>query len=221
MRRAKLVINILSMTFVEILLYNAVSFGSHEKQKEETWEGKQKASLDNILDYTDKITQKLPGYTNKEQARLTTVTTKLIKEPLDENDLKTVREVQASYTKRIGNTLTEVQVKMMMQYIEIIVQYNYELCKCCLQSLETKKPSISDELRRLRQKMKNLDCASIPRLDEDFKIINCIANNELCTDENGKVNYHFTRKDILEGIEFVKMIKSNFEKYTRALAAYD
>ena len=141
---------------VGIFLFYTTSFGSNVAQKEESANGKRKETLDKILDDSDKITHKLPEYTIEEQTRLNVVKTKLMKEPLDEEDLEIVREVQKSYTKRTGIPFTEIQARKMMYDTEIIFSYEYELGRCYLISFDTKKPYISEELKWFRKRWRVL-----------------------------------------------------------------
>ncbi len=206
---------------VGIFLFYTTSFGSNVAQKEESANGKRKETLDKILDDSDKITHKLPEYTIEEQTRLNVVKTKLMKEPLDEEDLEIVREVQKSYTKRTGIPFTEIQARKMMYDTEIIFSYEYELGRCYLISFDTKKPYISEELKWFRKKMESFVCASISKLDADFKNINYAANNEICIDEYGNEYHPLTREDIFKVIENAEILKNNIDKYIFALTNYD
>ena len=90
---------------------------------------------------------------------------------LEKQDLERVRRIHKSYTKRTGRPITKHEVKLMTQATETLCQYNYEIGGCLLQSIDTKKPYISDELKRLRGKMEDLGYARKSKLDADFRQI--------------------------------------------------
>jgi hypothetical protein len=81
--------------------------------------------------------------------------------------------------------------------------------RCLLESIDTKKPYIFDDLKGLRKKMENLGYASKSKLDADFRKIVCAANNEVWTDESGKKFYPLKREEVLKGIEKMKMVNDN------------
>ena len=140
-----------------------------------------------------------------------------MREPLEKQDLERVRRIHISYTKRTGRPITKYEVKLMTQAIETLSQYNYEIGECLLKSIDTKKPYISDKLKRFRGKMENLGYARKSKLDADFRQIVSVANNEVWTDEFGKQFYPLKREDVLKGIEKAKMVNENFNKYIEAL----
>jgi hypothetical protein len=205
------------MSLVVILLFYSTSFGSNVTQREESTNGKGKETLDNTLDDSTKITREVPEYTKEEHARLNVIKTKLLKEPLDEEDLEIVREVQKRYTKRTGISFTEIQARKKIYDIEIIFSYEYELGRCYLISFDTKALYVSEELKWLRKKMENIVHANTSKLDADFKNINSAANNEICIDEYGNEYPPFTREGIFKVLENAEILKNNIEKYIFAI----
>lgn len=163
------------------------------------------------------VPQKWPKLTKEEQTELNAVAAKMMREPLEKQDLERVRRIHKSYTKRTGRPITKHEVKLMTQATETLCQYNYEIGGCLLQSIDTKKPYISDELKRLRGKMEDLGYARKSKLDADFRQIVSAANNEVWTDEFGKQFYPLKREDVLKGIDKAKMVNENFKKWSEAL----
>jgi hypothetical protein len=141
----------------------------------------------------------------------------MMREPIEEEDLERVRSINKSYTKRTGRQMTEQEVMLMTLAIETLCQYNLEIGRCLLQSINTKKPFISDELKRLRGKMEDLGYARKSKLDADFRKIVSAAYNEVWADESGKKFYPLKREDVLKGIDETKMVNDNINKYIRAL----
>jgi len=169
---------------------------------------------------SDNLTKKpeeWPELTEEEQTELNAVAAKMVREPLEKEDLERVRRVNESYTKRTGRRMTEQEVMFAMQAFEILGQYKLELGRCLLQSFDTKKPYLSQELKRLRGEMENLGYARKSKLDGDFRRIISVANNEVWTDEYGKKYYPLNREDILRGVEEIKVLNDNINKYVGAL----
>ena len=151
----------------------------------------------------------------EKQAELNAVSEKMMREPLEEEDLERVRRVNKNYTKRIGRQMTEQEVMITTQAIETISQYKLEFGRCLLQSIDTKKPLISDDLKRLRGKMEDLGYARKSKLDADFRQIVSAANNEVWTDESGKKFDPLKREDVLKWRNNLKMVNNNINKYIR------
>jgi len=174
---------------------------------------KRKNKSDNLIE----APQEWPELTQEEQAELNAVSEKMMREPLEEEDLERVRRVNKNYTKRTGRQMTEQEVMITTQAIETISQYKLEFGRCLLQSIDTKKPLISDDLKRLRGKMEDLGYARKSKLDADFRQIVSAANNEVWTDESGKKFDPLKREDVLKWLNNLKMVNNNINKYIRAL----
>lgn len=161
--------------------------------------------------------QKWPKLTKEEQTEISAVAAKMMREPLEKKDLERVRRVYKGYTKRTGRPITKYEAKLMTQATETLGQYNYEISRCLLQSINTKKPYISDDLKRLRGKMEDLGYARKSKLDADFRQIVSAANNEVWIDEFGKKYNPLKLEDVLKKIDRAKMVNDNFKKFTEAI----
>jgi len=173
-------------------------------------ESRKKNKSDNLIE----APQEWPELSQEKQAELNAVSEKMMREPLEE-DLERVRRVNKNYTKRIGRQMTEQEVMITTQAIETISQYKLEFGRCLLQSIDTKKPLISDDLKRLRGKMEDLGYARKSKLDADFRQIVSAANNEVWTDESGKKFDPLKREDVLKWRNNLKMVNNNINKYIR------
>jgi hypothetical protein len=158
------------------------------------------------------VTQKWPELTAEELSEISAVIGKALQEPLKDKDLERIKRVNKSYMKRVGRSMTRQESELFTQLIEITYQYNYELGRCLLHSIDSKQPFISDDLERLRAIMESLGFARKSKLDADFRKITSAAKGDVWTDEFGQQYHPLTREDALARLEEMQVMKDNFEK---------
>jgi len=111
---------------------------------------------------------KWPEMTTEESVELAAIRGKILKEPLDDEDLERVIQINRSYEKRVGRSITEDEAIFLTQIIEIMMRYKNEFGNSLLKSLDTKKPFISDKLKKMGAEMRHLGLDSKSGIDADF-----------------------------------------------------
>jgi len=154
-----------------------------------------------------------PEITPEELSELSAVIGKALEEPINDNDLKRLRECLEGYANRTGLPLfrDESEIKLFTEMIDGIIQYNYELAKCLLLSYDGKQPFISNELKELREKIKLTGLVDEEKLEDDYKEILSVADRDEFTDRFGRT-YIISREDIMSGFDEVKVMEENFKK---------
>lgn len=166
-------------------------------------------------DSLSELPEKWPEFTAEELSEVSAVMAKAVQEPLEDNDLERIKRVYMSYSKRVGRYMTREEADLLPKIMEIIYQYNYELGRCLLLSIDSKQPVISDELERLRARMETLGFARKSKLDADFQKIVRAARGDVWTDEFGQQYYPPTRENVLAGLKetrVTRVMKDNFDK---------
>jgi len=158
-----------------------------------------------------------PELTEEESLDLDFIRKTMMEEPLDDDDLKRLSEINKNYEKRVGRSISGEEVLLATQFIKLIVEYRGELASCLLKSLETKKPFISEKLKKLNSEMRHLGMDSKAELDSDFRAIRAAGTGEIWTDENGQKRYPATREDILKEIKKNEMVNDNIKKFYNTL----
>ena len=136
---------------------------------------------------------------------------------LSDSDLRELRSVVDSYTRRTGRPIPSSDVEAFTIAMESVSDYNSELGRCLLQSLDSKQPVISQRLEELtRQVVANGTRQA--KADADRRMIHAAASGEPYADEFGDEYEAPTREDILESLRHVDQIKANMKMYRDALA---
>lgn len=102
--------------------------------------------------------------------------------------------------------------------------YQREMQRCLLASIDQKKPFVSVELERLRQKIRSTGIRDDARLETDLKQIESAAFGTEYEDGRGKRYHPVTRSDIMRGAKEVEITDQNFKKlgavFAELVAAY-
>lgn len=157
------------------------------------------------------IEQKWPELTTEELSEISAVIGKALQEPLEHKDLERIKRVHKRYMKRVGRSMTRQEVELFTQRIQITWQYNYELGRCLLVSIESRQPFISNDLELLRAIMERLGTRK-SKLDADLRKISFAAKGDVWSDEFGQKYNPLTREDVLAGFEEMRFVKDNFKK---------
>ncbi len=161
--------------------------------------------------------EKWPEMTIDESIELDAIKAKMLEEPLDDEDLERVIQINRSYEKRVGRSITEDETELYLPFINTVKQYKFEFGNSLLRSFDTKKPFISDKLNKLSKEMRHLCLKRKSSIDANFRLIMSAATGDVWTDENGKKCYPPTREEILKEIKKNEMVKNNLEKFWGAL----
>jgi len=153
-----------------------------------------------------------PEFTVEELDKTSKILGKAMQEPLQESDLERLRRIMESYHQRVGRLFEKEDLDLFLSMMEIPIEYNYELGKCLLYSVDSKDIYISNELRNLRAEMEMLGSADKEKLDNDFKRIRATGIGESWEDEFGIKYKPLTREEVLAGIKETDMMKENFKK---------
>jgi hypothetical protein len=141
---------------------------------------------------------------------------KAMNEPLSEQDLRAVREMCLSYEKRVGRKMEPAHLAVLSKLQDKTNDYNQELGRCLLMSIDSKAPFVSEELRRLRKEMESTGLVDKAKLDDDFAKITAAGNGTEFTDRFGKSYYPTTREDVLTGLGQLERVHVNMDSMYRA-----
>jgi hypothetical protein len=161
-----------------------------------------------------------PEFTVEELDKVSEIMGKAMQKPLQESDLERLRKILDSYHQRVGRLMQKEYVDLFISMMEIPIEYNYELGKCLLYSVDSKDPYISNELRNLRAEMEMLGTTDKKKLDSDFKRIRATGIGEPWEDEFGITYEPLTREEVLAGIKETDMMKENFKKVSIILREF-
>ncbi len=161
--------------------------------------------------------QDWPELTAEELSEMSLVSGKAMREPLEDEDLKRFTKVVADYSRRVARPLSKQDLWIFAMLLETTYQYDYELGRCLLHSIDGGEPFVSNDLERLRQLMETQGFARKAKLDADYRKIVSAARGKIFTDEFGNQYHPTTRQDVLDGFEQIEMVKGNLDKISAAL----
>lgn len=96
--------------------------------------------------------------------------------------------------------------------MDITNDYNLELCKCIVSSIDMQSPYYSRELNRLRDEMAKLGIVDEAKLEEDSRLIQAAAAAENWKDRFAEMHPPPTREEALEGIKRCQITIENFDE---------
>jgi hypothetical protein len=158
-----------------------------------------------------------PEMATTEMDVITRVTGKALSDSLEESDLGDLRSAMWSYVDRTKRPIPPAHIAMFSKWVEQTYEYNSELGRCLLQSIDTKAPFVSRQLEELAQGMAKSG-ARQGKLDADMRMVVATGEQRTYEDEFGETWAAPTREDVLASLRQLKVIEANLKEYRAVLA---
>jgi len=144
----------------------------------------------------------------------------MMERPLTDKDLSKVHEVYDSYKRRTGVAWTAQQAAAVSSTLSLTYEYNRELARCMLQSIDNgpSHPFVSNEYLALRERLEKTGMARKTKLDDDKKQIVAAANRTVFIDEFGQRFAPPTRDEVLAGLKQLEIVKKNLDRFSAEFA---
>ncbi len=153
-----------------------------------------------------------PGLNDEELATIQVVAANALKTPLTDDDLRTVKEAFASYASREGKNFARQEAEWFAMKYSLGYQYDYELIRCILISMNKKEPFVSSRLRRIRAKMEEVELSIEQEIDADMRKVRSAAYGSEWIDEFGQRQQPLDREHVVAVLGQLERAKPNFEK---------
>lgn len=139
------------------------------------------------------------------------------KEPLDEGDLDSLREMIKSYTSRTEHPITRKEVAALTEGERTSTAYYYALAQSMLLSWNAGKYYTTKEFDRLYAEMEKDGGRKVSKLLDDKNRITLAAMHApVETDEGGR-QYRLSRDVIVQTMEDIKIAEENNAKIESVL----
>ena len=153
-----------------------------------------------------------PGLSVEELVEIQLVAVNALEGPLTDEDLRRAKEVIDLYANRAGRNFARQQAERFFMWYSLGYQYDYELVRCMLISMNRKEPFVSTKLRKLRGKLEEFGLSIEQEIDADMKKVRSAAYGSEWIDEFGQKQPPFGRGHIVAELEQLERAKPNFEK---------
>jgi hypothetical protein len=153
-----------------------------------------------------------PGLSDEELIAIYLVAAKALNQPLAEEDLLAVKESMHLYASRAGRGFAREQAEWFAMKYGLGYQYDYELVRCILISMNRKEPFVSPKLRRLRGKMEEVELSIEQEIDADMRKVRSAAYGSEWIDEFGQRQLPLDREYVVAVLGQLERAKPNFEK---------
>jgi len=158
-----------------------------------------------------------PPLNASEKEVITRIFLKALAEPLSETDLGEYKQIASEYSARTGRAIPENDIDFFLAVMRFTTDYNRELGRCLLVSIDQKSPFVSPELDSLRSRVKAVGSIRSEKLEADYREIESVAYARNWTDESGHQVEPLTKKDILETLKHVDVQDQNFKKMAEVM----
>lgn len=155
------------------------------------------------------------GLAPDELAEYTAVMDMALAGPIGEAELGRLEQATRSYIGRLNRSEICRQLDVMSFTMEASFEYNLELAKSLLQSLDRKQPHVSAELERLESVQLRWGIVNRAKLQAVRGLIHAAALGESFRDEKGRWYETVTRAEVVANIEQLERAGANFAEISQ------
>lgn len=158
------------------------------------------------------IAEEWPELSVDELGTISEIGGKAMTGEIDEWDVIRFRTTLESYLRRAKKPLSPQQAKVIDMHLTLVSDYNHELGRCALMSIDSQEPFFSLRFSELTALMKKSGYARPEKLQTDRNMILAAGTREPYSDEFGTLFHPPKREDILRGLAALEAVKRNLAK---------
>jgi hypothetical protein len=134
-------------------------------------------------------------------------------------DIESLRSIWRRYSHRTGKPLPGGYTRGFLKNVHLVYEYDRELEKCVLLSMDSRTPFISGALRTLRSRMEETHAAPMEKLDADFRLLASVASRTPWRTQDGDTIPPLGREQVLGVMQAVELFGRNVTFMDSALTA--
>ena len=155
---------------------------------------------------------KEPDLSQAERAIFESVLRTVLARPLSDAELAELEATTRSYVSRTEHRMSLWQLDVVRLAITSAFDYDEEMGRCLLQSIDTGELHVSTELKRLRTIQVDWGLRSQAELDEHRRCLHSTVTGEPYIGADGELLHPTTRAETVEGLRRIELARGNYRK---------